>query len=808
MRFRKSIRICKGIRLNFSGSGVSMSMGVRGASVTLGKTGVYANYGIPGTGLYNRVKIAGGSKSASTRSTNNALKSLPLSSYNITITIDDNGEKYIEIHDPYGWEVSDSSLIAKIKRTDKYKAELERALFEKQEEINSAFLSMIRICKLSEKPVDFAEVRKAYNKLCSSLDSDTIFPLPKPKEEEIRQALLAEAESKISSIFFWTNDAKRRAYVEERLSAQYADAVRLWEEERDKHIAIETEKREVEKNRLEKILRTDIEGIYESIDEVLKNITLPADFAVNYEIVDRTLYLDLDLPEIEDMSSEKANILASGKISIKQKTKKEQAGDYALCVCGMSYFFASLLFNTTPEIDYVAISGYSQRENAKSGSTEDQYIYSILFDRDRFSKLDLRTIDPIESFYLFPHNIKLTESFRLETIDIKSPLVEGYPEKKVSVTNNRKDGVPIPKVTPQVAPSVVDERVELYDSITGDRVYVTIPSTSVVIEITDDDRTIYCLDADTYLDLIKYKNKEGKTCIIVDKKKWQVAVKENAKNETRDNEIALTANLNNQGIELEKQGKIDEAILVYEQNVARKSEGRHAYDRLLVIYRGKKDKNNELRIAKIANSLFPRELKYKKRLDSLMTNQNSINLPTEANVYNSNIKHGEIFEQRILQLPEFDFYYKGVESNAYKDIHKHLEPIWEIQRYFKKLIESAEAAEAKGDYAYAADVYEQIVGEKYWMTAPYDKLIKIYSKAKLYNEEIRVIQLSINHFKLLRAKRREYVMGLAKKYNAIEFFNQRLEGGGKITYYSGAFELYNPFSIVDKWEERLNKKMK
>ena len=143
MRFRKSVRICKGIRLNFSGSGVSMSMGVRGASVTLGKTGVYANYGIPGTGLYNRVKIAGGSKPASTRSTNNAFKSLPLSSYDITITIDDNGEKYVEIHDPYGWKVSDSSLIAKIKRTDKYKAELERALFEKQEEINSAFLSEV-----------------------------------------------------------------------------------------------------------------------------------------------------------------------------------------------------------------------------------------------------------------------------------------------------------------------------------------------------------------------------------------------------------------------------------------------------------------------------------------------------------------------------------------------------------------------------------------------------------------------------------------------------------------------------------------
>ena len=653
MRFRKSVRICKGVRLNFSGSGVSMSLGMRGASVTLGSKGAYANYGIPGTGLYNRVKIAGGAKSATTRSINNATKSLPLSSYNITITIGDNGEKYIEVHDSYGLEVSDSSIIAKIKRTDKYKAELERALFEKQEEINSAFLSMIRICKLSEKPVDFVEIRKAYNRLCAKLDLDTLFTRPKPQEEEIRKVLLTEAESKISSIFFWTNNAKRQAYVEERLSAQYADAVKQWEEEREKYISAEVEKREAEKKRLEKIFRTDLEGIYESIDEVLKNITLPADFAVNYEIVDRTLYLDLDLPEIEDMSSEKANILASGKISIKQKTQKELAGDYALCVCGMSYFFASLFFNTTPEIDNVAVAGYTQRANAKLGTTEDQYIYSILFDRERFSKLDLRTIDPIESFYLFPHNIKLKESFRLETIDINSPLVEGLPEDKSKATSTRRSGLTIPKV----APSVIEERVELYDSITGDRVYVTIPSTAIVIEITDDDRTIYCLDADTYLDLIQYKNKEGKTCIIVDKKKWQFAVEENAKNKARDNKIALTANLNNQGIELEKQGKIDEAILVYEQNVAQKSEGRHAYDRLLVIYRGRKDKNNELRIAKIANSLFPSELKYKKRLDSLMNNQNTTNLPTEANVYNPDIKHGEIFEQRILQIPEFDFYH-------------------------------------------------------------------------------------------------------------------------------------------------------
>ena len=59
MRFRRSVRLCKGIRMNFSGSGVTMSLGMPGASITFGKSGAYVNYGIPGTGLYNRKKIAG-----------------------------------------------------------------------------------------------------------------------------------------------------------------------------------------------------------------------------------------------------------------------------------------------------------------------------------------------------------------------------------------------------------------------------------------------------------------------------------------------------------------------------------------------------------------------------------------------------------------------------------------------------------------------------------------------------------------------------------------------------------------------------
>jgi uncharacterized protein DUF4236 len=50
-RFRRSIKILPGIRLNFGKRGISTSIGVRGAHVTFGKTGTRATVGLPGSGI-------------------------------------------------------------------------------------------------------------------------------------------------------------------------------------------------------------------------------------------------------------------------------------------------------------------------------------------------------------------------------------------------------------------------------------------------------------------------------------------------------------------------------------------------------------------------------------------------------------------------------------------------------------------------------------------------------------------------------------------------------------------------------------
>ena len=58
IRFRKSIKILPGVRVNLGLGGLSLNAGPRGATVSLNKQGIYSNTSIPGTGISFREKIS------------------------------------------------------------------------------------------------------------------------------------------------------------------------------------------------------------------------------------------------------------------------------------------------------------------------------------------------------------------------------------------------------------------------------------------------------------------------------------------------------------------------------------------------------------------------------------------------------------------------------------------------------------------------------------------------------------------------------------------------------------------------------
>lgn len=79
-----------------------------------------------------------------------------------------------------------------------------------------------------------------------------------------------------------------------------------------------------------------------------------------------------------------------------------------------------------------------------------------------------------------------------------------------------------------------------------------------------------------------------------------------------DFSVAVQRNL--QGIEYEKQGLVDKAIMLYEENIEDFFEGSHPYQRLAIIYRKQKNYEDERRVLEQAVYVF-KNIVSKKRAD-------------------------------------------------------------------------------------------------------------------------------------------------------------------------------------------------
>ncbi len=418
MRFQKRITIAKGLSLNISPSGLSFTAGVKGASINVGSKGVFLNTGIPGTGLSDRRQILGasGKQPKSKRIKSNDID------MNISLDMDDTGK--IFIYDEHRHEITDENLVRKIKKTDMFKELSEDLCNKKKEEIEGENEKIINIFKYTPGMMTEASLPMAEEYEIKP------YPVPEPTMEECRAILEEKAKKEVSSLLFWTNDEKRHEYVESHMATEYQKLLEKWQKDRDDFEAREKASKrseEIKKREEEEKLKKDLlekrispeDYINKSVEHLLKSITLPLEFSIDYEYdVNRGHFLvDLDLPEIENMPRRKISALSGGKISIKDKTKKEVNDDYVKCVCGLAFFFAGSLFNISSDIKKILISAYTQRMSQKTGNKENEYVYSVLFDRHIFTGLNVANIDPLKGFDNFEHIINMTSSGEMKRIE-------------------------------------------------------------------------------------------------------------------------------------------------------------------------------------------------------------------------------------------------------------------------------------------------------------------------------------------------------------------------------------------------------
>lgn len=420
IRFHKSIKICKGVKVNFSKRGVSTSFGGKGFTFNTGTRGSYATFGIPGTGLSSRVKLSGSSshKSTSSRSsTSRSSNSYAHSAYTpqpdpipVDIKIqhyDDGSVKFFTANDV---EITNPAIIAKIKSTAAYKESARKAkedmrVHNEQEvaHFNQDAADIIEMYKHSTMLYSETELVDILEKLSPKTYTIQDFEEQPPSDETIRSILESEAKSRFTTWVPWKlSEVKkqRETYVSDNTPSRLSEALEQWSIRKklfdDEQISIServnaeyTAEYEANRRGIQNLMSTDEEYITEAIDDWLSTVELTLDFSVSYKLLlaKGLLAIDIDLPEIEDIPYQKAKQLANGTMKIVDKTQKELNADYQECVFGMAAFLASHMSNVSTAIKTIIVSGYTQRRNSKTGDIQDDYVYSIIFEREKWNVL-------------------------------------------------------------------------------------------------------------------------------------------------------------------------------------------------------------------------------------------------------------------------------------------------------------------------------------------------------------------------------------------------------------------------------------
>lgn len=375
VRFRRRIKLAPGLHLNLSGSGLSLSAGPRGASMTFGgRRGTYMNTGIPGSGLYMRERVGAAQSHASSRPAAGA-STVQMS---VTASVEDDGT--VTFRDQAG-NLLDERLVkqAKAQQKDAIQGLMQTAC----DEINGHLEALEHIHYVTPTP----DWHPAYE--------PQPYPEPKPFKPALRRYGL------LDRLF-----ASRRTRIDrENAGAEstYNANMLIWNRGLREHEARE----QARKALFEEKVHTEVPAMEIVLEESLMDIVWPRETSLESEIRDggRVVMIDVDLPEIEELPRKTAAVPARGyKLSIKELAATRLQQLYMRHVHGIGFRIVGEAFAVLPKAEEVVLSGYSQRPDKATGEVQSQYLYSVRVQRPEWGRINfanLDDVDPVEALGRF-----------------------------------------------------------------------------------------------------------------------------------------------------------------------------------------------------------------------------------------------------------------------------------------------------------------------------------------------------------------------------------------------------------------------
>lgn len=359
IRFRKSIKLAPGVRMNFSGSGISWTLGPRGASIGVGKRGAYLNTGIPGTGIYSRERLSPNSVDPQSNS--------QVGTFTISVSVRDDG--VLSFNDADGNPLSEALIAAaKKQQGDKIKALIQKTC----DELNAQIESLGEIYLYTSSPITPQFVPQS-------------FDLPKP----------IKPVPKIPSFFcrffkFCVEKVEKRNKI---VCEEHAAQIVQWETQKAEFEAAQLARLQFN----DRLVSGDTQAIEQYIEEVLQDIVWPRETLINFDVLEAgVIVLDVDLPEIEEMPKKTATVPQRGyRLSIKEMGVTQIQKLYMQHVHAVGFRIIGEAFAASPVVKAVILSAYSQRPNKATGQEGDEYLYSVRVCRDDWTKINFHSLSQI-----------------------------------------------------------------------------------------------------------------------------------------------------------------------------------------------------------------------------------------------------------------------------------------------------------------------------------------------------------------------------------------------------------------------------
>ena len=408
-RFRRSIKIAPGIRVNFGKKGGSLSVGGQGGSLNFGSRGVYSNVGIPGTGLNYRSKI-GDNTPSQRKSVQSKSSNKQESNYvqlKISLALQDDGS--VTFKDTTGKPLSED-FISQAKRQNR--EFITNWLEENCQEINQQLESLINI-HFATPPYDteISFVPATFDTQ-QPMPPSASFPEQKPESPALKEyGFLAKRIEFFQKLVDKKNNELQQSYRSklERWEAHKADfeaeyflklkeyQVKLEEYNREKSEFSENQARR--KKFIEEERLVDPKAMQEFLVEAFQNIVWPRETNVSFDVVEsgKCVLLDVDLPEIEDMPEQQAVVNKKDlRLTYKDISETQIRKNYFTHIHAIGFRLLGEVFVSLPSVATVVLSGYSQRPDKRTGNIIDEYLYSVRVTRDKWESLDFSNLEAIE----------------------------------------------------------------------------------------------------------------------------------------------------------------------------------------------------------------------------------------------------------------------------------------------------------------------------------------------------------------------------------------------------------------------------